>query len=123
MTQRKTYRMHQINRQLKEEIASILLMELKNDILRDLTITEVRTTKDLQQAVVFITTHRSTPYEEAMNAANKSAGYIRKLLFNRLRLRHIPTLEFRYDDSLDRAERIFQKLNEIDLPESPGENE
>lgn len=119
MTQRKTYRIHQINRQLQEEIASILLLELEDEALKDLTVTEVRTSKDLHHAQVFATTRKSANRENALMAARKAAGLIRKLLFSRLRLKYIPMLDFRYDESLDRAERIFQALDSIEQDESP----
>lgn len=118
MTQKKTYRIHQINRQLKEEIASILLMELQDDALRDITVTEVRTSKDLHHAVVFFTAHARSDRDMLTEVVRNAAGYIRKLLYNRLRLKQIPELDFRYDDTLDRAERIFTTLDEIrdDIP-------
>lgn len=113
MTQKKTYRIHQINRQLKEEIASVMLMELQNDILHDVTVTEVRTSKDLHHAVVFYTVHTDSDLNVIANAVQHSAGRIRSVLYGRLHLKHIPELDFRYDDTLDRAERIFRTLDEI----------
>ncbi len=113
MTQKKYYRIAQVNRLLKDEIASLLLMELEDDRLKQLTVTEVRTSKDLSHAVVFVTTGGEEYRKLCMEAAQRSAGYIRKQLYSRLRLKHIPFLEFRYDESLDRAERIFEKLEHI----------
>ncbi|MBI1389130.1 MAG: 30S ribosome-binding factor RbfA [bacterium] len=123
MTQKKTYRIHQINRQLREEIASILLMEMQDEMLKDVTITEVRTSKDLHHALVFTATHKNTDREHALESLNKAAGYIRRLLFGRLRLRHIPELDFRYDESLDRAERIFTQINRLDIPPAEEDEE
>lgn len=116
MTQKKTYRIHQINRQLKEEIASILLMEMQDEHLRDLTITEVRTAKDLSNAIVFASAHKDADHEFILESAQRAAGYIRRLLFGRLHLRKVPHLEFRYDDSLDKAEKIFEHLHQLDIP-------
>ncbi|MBN2330002.1 MAG: 30S ribosome-binding factor RbfA [Candidatus Omnitrophica bacterium] len=113
MTQKKTYRISQINRLLQEEIASILLMELQDDSLRSLTVTEVRTTRDLYHAFVFIASHKNEDPDVIVDAANQRSRQIQKLLFSRLRLKRIPNLEFRYDDSLDKAERIFQTLEQI----------
>ena len=116
MTQKKTYRIAQVNRLIHQEIAGLLLTEMKDPRFHDMTVTEVRTSKDLKHAVVFVTTHKDREIEDTIQALEKSAGLIRKQLYNRIRLKHVPELEFQYDESLDRAERIFQKLEEIDLP-------
>lgn len=115
MTQKKTYRVTQINRLLREEIASIILLELQDERKNDISITEVRVTRDLKHAIVYVSTHIRGKGEAYAELLQNSAGIIRKLLFHRLRLKHIPELQFRYDESLDSAERIFQKLQEIDL--------
>jgi ribosome-binding factor A len=114
MTQHKTYRIQQINKLLKDEISSILLTELQDDRLLTITVTEVRASRDLHNAIVFITTHKNDNTNTFLDAVNKRSGYIRKLLYARLRLRRIPAMEFRYDDSLDIAERIFSTLEDVD---------
>lgn len=116
MTQKKTYRIHQINRQLREEIASILLTEMQDENLRGLTITEVRASRDLSNAIVFTAAHRDADLKQVLESAQRAAGYIRRLLFARLHLRTIPHLSFRYDDSLDKAEKIFEHLHHLDIP-------
>lgn len=123
MTQKKTYRINQVNRLLQEEIAEILLTEMQNEKLSAATITEVRASRDLHHAIVFATTHKQEDIAEFLEAANRSSNYIRKLLFTRLRLKRIPELEFRYDESLDQAERIFRTLETIDLDDYPEADE
>lgn len=113
MTQKKTYRIAQINRLLREEIAAILLTELQDETLISITVTEVRASRDLHNAIVFITAHKNEDLNHVLEATNHKAGLIRKLLYSRLRLKHVPVLEFRYDDSLDAAERIFRTLEQI----------
>lgn len=123
MTQKKTYRIAQVNRLIQEEIASLLLMEMKDPRFHDMTVTEVRTSKDLKHAVVFVATHKERDEQDSLNALQRVAGQIRKTLYGRLRLKHIPELDFKYDESLDRAERIFKKLEEIDLPSQEDGND
>jgi ribosome-binding factor A len=113
MTQKKNYRIAQINRLLQEEIAKVLLTELQDSRLRQLTVTEVRSTPDLFHAVVFVTTLGGENRETCLEAARGSAGLLRKILYPRLRIKRIPELEFRYDESLDRAEKIFRALEEM----------
>jgi ribosome-binding factor A len=123
MTQKKNYRIAQINKLLQEEIAGILLTEIQNDLLANATITEVRTSRDLHHAIVFITAHKDQDINDLLESANNSAFEIRKILYSRLRLKRIPEFEFRYDESLDKAERIYKTLSEIDLDTYPETNE
>ncbi len=115
MTQKKTYRLAQINRLLQEQIAELFLTEMQDDRLRELTVTEVRASRDLSTANVFITTPKQTDPANSLKAANRSAGYIRKVLYSRLHLKRIPELTFRFDESLDRAEKIYNTLEQLDL--------
>ncbi|MFB3786557.1 MAG: 30S ribosome-binding factor RbfA [bacterium] len=119
MTQKKTYRLAQVNRLLQEQIADVFLTELGDPRLAGVTVTEVRTTRDLHNAVVFLALHKQANPAECLETAQRSAGFIRKLLFSRLRLKRVPELEFRFDSSLDEAERIYRALEGIDL--GPGE--
>ncbi|MEW6234301.1 MAG: 30S ribosome-binding factor RbfA [Candidatus Omnitrophota bacterium] len=113
MTQKKNYRIAQVNRLLQEEIADILLTEIDDERLKQITLTEVRAAKDLSHAIVFITLHKSGGREELLEAVHRASGAIRKLLNSRIRLKRIPELDFRYDDSLDRAERITRILDRL----------
>ncbi|MGC9327351.1 MAG: 30S ribosome-binding factor RbfA [Candidatus Hinthialibacter sp.] len=113
MTQKKTYRISQINRLLQEEIASILLLELQDEFFRRLTVTEVRSSRDLYHALVFVASPKDENPDVIVEAANKRSKHIQKILYGRLRLKRIPALEFRYDDSLDKAERIYHALEQI----------
>ncbi len=105
--------MAQVNRLLQEEIAEILLSELQDERLHQLTVTEVRASRDLHHAIVFATTRDKLKWKEYLEVAKRSAGYIRRVLYSRLHLKRIPELEFRYDESLDQAERIFRTLDEL----------
>lgn len=114
MTQHKSYRMVQVNRLLQQEIANILLMGLQDERMRNVTVTEVRTTKDLRYATVLITVYDEKNKEEILEAVNQFSGLIRKLLGSNIKLKRTPELEFRYDDSLDHAVRILSALKKVE---------
>lgn len=125
MTQNKTYRMIQVNRLLQEEIANILLSGLQDERMKQVTVTEVRTTKDLRHATVLITIYDDQHREEVLEYINSAAGYIRKMMGSKISLKRTPELEFRYDDSLDNAVRIMHVLDEVkdDLVDKETEEE
>jgi len=42
-----------------------------------------------------------------------ASGYIRKVLADRIEVRHVPKLEFVYDESIEYGKRIEEKIKEI----------
>ena len=81
-----------------------------------ITLTRVVVSPDLQQARVFYT---SLGDEKARKETSKALGratpYMRRQIGGRLRLRRVPELEFRFDQSIehqDRVERIIRELHE-----------
>lgn len=109
-------RMFQVNELLKQEIGQILLQEMQDPRLVGVSITEVRTSKDLQHARVYVAClGEPEDREETEEALSKGAGHVRRLLGERIRLKYTPELNFVLDDSYDRANRILEILKHVDL--------
>ena len=53
----------------------------------------------------------------------KAGPFIRRCLGERLKLRRVPELEFRLDESLERAERVEEILREVEEGRAVGEQE
>jgi ribosome-binding factor A len=98
---------------IQQEISRIIL-ELKRPQLGFITITAVKLTDDLQDCRVFYSVLGS---EEEI-AANKklleeSIPAIRHQLAIRLNLRRTPSLFFVFDETLQRANRVFEILEKL----------
>ena len=100
-----------INSNLQREISSIIANEVKNPDIKFITITAVEVTSDLSFAKVYFTTLKDK--EETLNALKSAKGFIKKELGERVELRHIPELQFIYDDSIEYGNRIEEKIKEI----------
>lgn len=61
--------------------------------------------------------------KEAVGGLKSAAGYIRRELGHRLKLRHVPQLIFKATDSIEYGASISKKLAELDIPEAPPEEE
>ena len=100
---------------IKEEIAQMITMgEVKDPRIGLVTVTKVKMSPDMKYAVVFFS--MTAPLEEIQETTEglKSASpYIRRALAKRLSLRHVPSVDFKYDDSLDYAMRIEEALKKI----------
>jgi ribosome-binding factor A len=96
---------------IQAEVSWILARRVKDPRIRMTTITGVDVSPDLLQAKVFFSVHGEeaawTSTQEGLEAA---AGFIRRELGGRLRLRRVPELTFVADRSLERAARIERLL-------------
>ena len=86
---------------LREEIAQILLKDIKDPRIGFVTITDVEVTDDLRQARVFFSMVESDrELEKTTKGLNSASCYIKKKLGKRLRMRYIPDIVFKFDSSL-----------------------
>ena len=79
-----------------------------------LTITHVKVTPDLQIARVYYTTlGDDKARRESSRALGRATPFLRRQIGQRLRLKRVPHLEFFFDESIERGDRIEQILQEI----------
>lgn len=100
-----------INSNIQRELSYILANEVKNPNIKFVTITDVDVTSDLSFAKVYFTTLGDI--KETLKALKSAKGFIKMNLGERVELRHIPELEFIYDESIEYANRIEKKIKEI----------
>lgn len=98
-----------VNEQAREVIASILLFEVSDPRLADVTITGCEVSFDRSVCNVFYTAD-PTSYDEVAAAFAKAGGRIRSLMAKQLSWRMAPELRFMLDESVDEAERIDAAL-------------
>jgi ribosome-binding factor A len=100
--------------QIRVEIAELLAREVHDPGIGFLTITHVKITPDLQQARVYYTTMGDDKVRrESQRALERATPFLRRQLGRRLRLRRIPDLQFFFDESVERQDRIERILQEI----------
>jgi len=92
----------------------LLMREVRDPRLADVTITEVRITPDLLIARIYYTVMGDAEQEREAAAALESAtGYLRTQLAGRVRLRLAPELVFELDQSAAYGRRIDKLLDQI----------
>jgi len=97
-----------------QELSKIIL-ELNKPDLGFVTVTGVKLTDDLLDARVFYSVI-GTPevVERSKIVLQESIGHLRHELASRVNLRRTPTLFFQYDDTSEKAQKIFELLNKIE---------
>ncbi|MBQ9900118.1 MAG: 30S ribosome-binding factor RbfA [Acholeplasmatales bacterium] len=93
------------------ELSIILNREAKNELLKHVTITEVRITNDLSYMTVFYTFY-SGKNEDYQAALADSNSYLRTALAKKLNARKMPELIFKLDESLSYGNHIDELLYE-----------
>ncbi len=115
--------------QIREEISEMLMRDLHDPGIGFVTVTYVKVTADLQQARVYYTSlGGEKARRESARALERAKPFLRRRLGQRLRLRRTPELQFFFDESIERQDRIERILQEINLeraehPVSEGERE
>ncbi len=102
-----------IGHNLMREISYIIMTEVKNPDVRFVTITDCKVTNDLSFAKVYFTNLNDSKREETLKALNQAAPFIRRLLHDKVDLRHIPQLNFVYDESVEYGKKIESLIEEI----------
>lgn len=104
-----------IGHSLIKEISYILMTEVKDSNIRFVTITDCKVTNDLGFAKIYFTTLDESKKIETIKALKNAAGFVRRQLTDRVDIRHIPELQFIYDESIDygkKIEDIIENINE-----------
>ncbi|MEA2457108.1 MAG: ribosome-binding factor [Thermoleophilaceae bacterium] len=110
-------RMRRVNEAVKEVLSAQLVAGLKDPRIGFVTVTGVETTPDLRNARVFFSVlGDDAARDDAMAGLRHSRGYLQSVINSELRMKRTPSLEFVYDSTSERAERL-SRLIEESLPD------
>lgn len=111
-------RTERIARQLREEIASLMVRDMKDPRVRMASVSTVDMSPDLRNARVMISSFGDEPERRAVVTAMRHAeGYLRAELGHRLEnLKYVPHLSFELDESIAYSVRISSMLNGLEPP-------
>ncbi|MFN2591294.1 MAG: 30S ribosome-binding factor RbfA [Candidatus Dormibacteria bacterium] len=118
-------RTERVSKQLREEIAALMVREMKDPRVRLAAITAVELSPDLRNAKVMISALGDDGERRAVVTAMRHAeGYLRAELGHRLEnLKYIPHLRFELDESIAYSVRISSMLNELGGQTATGDTE
>jgi ribosome-binding factor A len=105
---------------LREEISGVLRREVDDPRIGFVTITDVEVAPDLRHANVWVSIIGSAEErKQALRALSHAMPYVRGRL-GKLRLKRIPDLHVKEDDSAERGTRVLKILDDL---EQGGEGE
>jgi ribosome-binding factor A len=100
-------RSRRVEEQILRLLAELVRREVKDPRVGLVTFTAVEVSKDLSHAKVYF-----LPFDPQRDAAEvgealaAASGFLRSLLRKQLTMRHVPTLHFVADESIDRAAKL-----------------
>lgn len=116
-------RNERIAEEIKKVASQIINNELKDPRIDGLiSVTKVAVTRDLRHATIFISffgdkAKKDTTFEVIQNAK----GFIRYELANKLRIKYIPEISIKLDESIEYGIHINKLLEELKNPNTTKE--
>ncbi len=102
---------------LKQETSAILQRDLRDPRVGFVSVTDVELSPDLRHAKIFVSIMGDAEAKaRTMDGLVSAQGFIRTELARRIRLRHMPEVAFRIDESIERGARVARLLREVTEP-------
>jgi ribosome-binding factor A len=106
-------RMRRVNEAVREVVSARLAEGLRDPRIGFVTVTSVDTSVDLRQARVYVSVLGTDDERAATLAGLESAhGVLQQAVASELRMKRTPTLQFVFDESIDRGMRISELLGD-----------
>ena len=114
-------RTDRLDRQIQHELMELLQREMKDPRLGFATVTRVATAKDLGHVTVWVSVYGEEEERmRSMSALEDATPWLRRRLGERMRLRHVPALAMRRDDSIEAGDRVLRLLREVEAGGAPS---
>jgi ribosome-binding factor A len=105
---------------IMRELALMLQREISDPRVGMVTVSHVDVTADLKYAKVYVTRFNGFESEQdaqqCIQGLNSAAGYLRRGLAARVKLRNIPELQFVYDKTLENGFRMDELIAKANAP-------
>ena len=108
---------------IKEELAVFIQREFPMNQYGMITLTNVDVSPDLKNATIYMTSLGSdNSRENLVSELNEQAGHFRHELSHIMTTRGVPSLRFKYDESIERAQRLTDIINSVSAGDNDSSN-
>lgn len=105
-------RLEKINELIKRELSLMVHHELA-DKLGIVIIKSVKTEKDLKSAKIYFSTFQNHDQKKVVKVLQNKSWKFRKILGKKITLHDMPRLEFIYDQSQEKINKVEELLDKI----------
>ena len=121
MKERRAARMAE---QIREHVAELIASKLKDPRIGFVTVTRVDLTADQRLARILVgVLGDAEAKKKSLVGLTQAAGFVRRELAQRLRMRFVPEVEFEYDRGLEATDRVAQLLGEAQAAVPPADDD
>jgi ribosome-binding factor A len=106
--------MRRVDEAVREVLGAAVTQDLKDPRVGFVTVTEVRTSPDLRQARVFVSVFGTAEEQAAtLEGLSSAHGILQARIARELRLKRTPALEFKLDDTAEKAARLEALIEDV----------
>jgi ribosome-binding factor A len=107
-------RTDRLGESIREEVANLIASGLKDPRIGFVTVTGVQLAADLRNVRIKVgVLGDQAARDKTLAGLRQAAGYVRRELGRRLRMRITPEVTFEYDHGLDATDRVARLLDEV----------
>lgn len=117
-----TLRTRKVAELIRQEVSRIIRDQVNDPKVKNVVITAVKVTRDLDLARIFFTTYIEGSEVKIKAGLDRSSGFIHKELVRSIRMKKVPRLEFVIDNSKEEATKIDSLLSLIEKTDSSEED-
>ena len=114
-------RSRRVGDQIRRELALVIAREVADPRVSGVLVSDIELSKDLAHARVFVVCPQGESPEECLAGLQSASGFLRRHIAKAVRMRQVPTLNFRLDTTLDTAARM-DALIAAALPADDADN-
>lgn len=125
----KISRTSRLNGEYQKEISTIIrrLKDRESELKGLISVTEADVAPDLKTAIVYVSIYAAGEAEtkRSFEILKENAGYIRHELSQVMRMRTVPSLDFRMDRSMvygSKMDELFKKLHKDETNDGEDDN-
>lgn len=98
---------------VREEVADIIQNRIKHKTIGFVTVTGAKVSDDLRNATVYVSVLNTEEAERTVSKLNSLGPTIKGELGKRLKMKYIPSLRFRIDESIEygmKMDKLFEQV-------------
>ena len=109
-----SFRSERVAEQIKHLISELLERRIKDPSLAMVSVTSVKLSPTLREATVYVSAlGGASAKADVLDGLERAKGYLRREVGQRLKLRSMPELFFKWDDSLEHGEKVLRLLDDL----------
>ena len=108
---------------IREEVADIIMNKIKHKTLGFITVTGAKVSDDLRNATIYLSVLNTAESQKTLKKINESASFVKSELGRRLKMKYVPNLTFKIDESIEYGRKIDSLLDGIHSERSSIEDD